>query len=152
MTLAGIRVSDGHLALSRRIPAPDHEQAYDQQRGALALAGGRIYVIFGGHFGDCGPYLGSIVAVPAAGNGPILSYVVPTRAQAGMWAPGGPVVSPDGTIYVASGNGAARRPVRRQRLGHRAHAAAAPDRRLRAGRLGRGAPPTWTSARCRPRC
>jgi outer membrane protein assembly factor BamB len=110
MTLAGIRVSDGQLVLSRRIPAPDHEQAYDQQRGALALAGGRIYVTFGGHFGDCGPYRGSIAAVPAAGNGPILSYVIPTRAQAGMWAPGGPVVGPDGTIYVASGNGAARRP------------------------------------------
>jgi len=110
MTLAGIRVSDGQLVLTRRIPAPDHEQAYDQQRGALALAGGRIYVTFGGHFGDCGPYRGSIAAVPAAGNGPILSYVIPTRAQAGMWAPGGPVVGPDGTIYVASGNGAARRP------------------------------------------
>ena len=110
MTLAGIRVSDGQLVFSRRIPAPDHEPAYDQQRGALALADGRIYVTFGGHFGDCGPYRGSIAAVPAAGNGPILSYVVPTRAQAGMWAPGGPVVDPDGTIYVASGNGAARRP------------------------------------------
>jgi outer membrane protein assembly factor BamB len=110
MTLAGIRVSDGQLVLSRRIPAPDHEQAYDQQRGALALAGGRIYVTFGGHFGDCGPYRGSIAAVPAAGTGPILSYVVPTRAQGGIWAPGGPVVGPDGTIYVASGNGAARRP------------------------------------------
>ncbi|HEY3976613.1 MAG TPA: PQQ-binding-like beta-propeller repeat protein [Streptosporangiaceae bacterium] len=110
MTLAGIRVSDGRLALSRRIPAPDHEQAYDQQRGALALADGRIYITFGGHFGDCGPYRGSIAAVPAAGNGPILSYVIPTRAQAGIWAPGGPVVGPDGTIYVASGNGAARRP------------------------------------------
>ena len=110
MMLAGIRVTDGRLVLSRRIPAPDHEQAYDQQRGALALADGRIYVPFGGHFGDCGPYRGSVAAVPAAGDGPILSYVIPTRAQAGIWAPGGPVVGPDGTIYVASGNGAARRP------------------------------------------
>ena len=108
--LAGIRVSDGKLVLSRDIPAPDHEPVYDQQRSALALAAGRIYVTFGGHFGDCGPYRGSVVAVPASGHGPILSYVVPTQKQGGIWAPGGPVVGPGNTIYVASGNGAARQP------------------------------------------
>jgi outer membrane protein assembly factor BamB len=108
--LAGIRVSDGKLALSRNIPAPDHEPAYDQQRAALALAAGRIYVAFGGHFGDCGPYRGSVAAIPAAGHGPILSYVVPTQEQAGIWAPGGPVVGPGNRIYVAAGNGAATQP------------------------------------------
>jgi outer membrane protein assembly factor BamB len=106
---AGIRVSDGRVALTRDIPAPDHEPAFDQQRGALALAGGRVYVVFGGHFGDCGPYRGSVVSVPASGHGPLRSYVVPTRRQGGIWATGGPVVSPSGTIFVASGNGAARR-------------------------------------------
>ena len=108
--LAGINVSSGRLVLHRAIPAPDGHPAYDQQRGALALADGRIYVVFGGHFGDCGPYRGSIAGVPASGNGPILSYVVPTAKQGGIWAPGGPVVSPSGTIYVASGNGAAFHP------------------------------------------
>jgi hypothetical protein len=108
--LVGIRVSDGKLLLSRDIPAPDHQPAYDQQRGALALAAGRIYVTFGGHYGDCGPYRGSVVAVPASGAGPLLSYVVPTRKQGGLWAPGGPVVGPGNTIYVAAGNGAASRP------------------------------------------
>jgi outer membrane protein assembly factor BamB len=108
--LAGIRVSDGKIELTRDIPAPDHEPAYDQQRGALALAAGRIYVTFGGHFGDCGPYRGSVVAVPASGHGALLSYIVPTSKQGGIWAPGGPVVAPDGTIYVASGNGAALQP------------------------------------------
>jgi hypothetical protein len=108
--LAGIRVSDGKLAVRRDIPAPDHEPAYDQQRAALALAAGRIYVAFGGHFGDCGPYRGSVVAIPASGRGPILSYVVPTRKQAGIWAPGGPVVGPGSRIYVAVGNGLASRP------------------------------------------
>jgi outer membrane protein assembly factor BamB len=108
--LAGIRVTDGKLAFSRDLPAPDHQSAYDQQRGALALAAGRIYIPFGGHFGDCGPYRGSVVAVPVSGTGPILSYVVPTKKQGGIWAPGGPVVGPGNTIYVASGNGAARQP------------------------------------------
>ena len=108
--LAGIRVSDGKLVLSRDIPAPDHAAAYDQQRGALALAAGRVYVAFGGHYGDCGPYRGSVVAVPASGHGPILSYIVPTRKQGGIWAAGGPVVGRGTTIYVATGNGAARQP------------------------------------------
>jgi outer membrane protein assembly factor BamB len=31
---------------------------------------------------------------------------VPTALQGGIWAAGGPVVGPDGTIYVAVGNGA----------------------------------------------
>jgi outer membrane protein assembly factor BamB len=108
--LAGISVATGRVELTRTIPAPDHEPAYDQQRGALALAAGHIYVTFGGHFGDCGPYRGSVVSVPAAGHGPLRSYVVPTRKQGGIWATGGPVVAPDGTIYVASGNGAAFSP------------------------------------------
>ena len=71
---------------------------------------GKVYVTFGGHFGDCGPYRGSIAAVPASGTGPILTYVVPTRQQGGIWAPGGPAVAANGTIYVASGNGFARQP------------------------------------------
>jgi len=108
--MAGIRVSNGTVAMRRVIPAPDGHAAYDQQRGALALADGRVYVVFGGHFGDCGPYRGSIAGVPASGDGPIVSYVIPTVKQAGIWAPGGPVVSPWGTIYVASGNGAAFKP------------------------------------------
>jgi outer membrane protein assembly factor BamB len=103
--LAGLRLSDGKVAFTRDIPAPDHEPAFDQQRGALALADGRVYVVFGGHYGDCGPYIGSVVAVPATGSGPLYSYHLPTPKQGGIWAAGGPVVSPDGTIFVSSGNG-----------------------------------------------
>lgn len=104
--LAALRVSDGHIAFSRQVPSPDHQAAYDQQRGALALTDGHIYVVFGGHYGDCGPYIGSVVAMPATRQGPIWSYRVPTRKQGGIWASGGPVVGPDGTVYVSVGNGA----------------------------------------------
>ena len=103
--LAGLRLSDGAVAVRRDIPAPDHEPAYDQQRGALALTDNHVYVVFGGHYGDCGPYIGSVVGVPASGHGPIWSYRVPTPKQGGIWAAAGPVVSPSGTIYVSSGNG-----------------------------------------------
>ena len=84
--LAGLRLTDGKVMVSRDIPAPDHQAAFDQQRGALALADGHVYVVFGGHYGDCGPYVGSVVAIPASGRGAISSYLVPTTKQGGIWA------------------------------------------------------------------
>ena len=103
--LAGLRLSDGRVMVRRDIPAPDHQPAFDQQRAALALAGGRVYVAFGGHYGDCGPYIGSVVAVPASGRGALSSYLVPTPKQGGIWAAPGPVIGLSGTVYVSSGNG-----------------------------------------------
>jgi polyvinyl alcohol dehydrogenase (cytochrome) len=105
--LVGIDVGSGGVRVRRDIPAPDGRPRYDQQRAALALEDGRVYVAFGGLYGDCGPYVGSVAAIPASGRGRILSYRVPTRGQAGIWGPGGPVIGPDGTLYVSVGNGAA---------------------------------------------
>jgi outer membrane protein assembly factor BamB len=108
--LAGIAVPTGKLVFRREVPAPDGHPRYDQQRAALLLNRGRVYVAFGGLFGDCGPYQGSISGIPVSGRGPIVSYKVPTAREAGMWAAGGPVAGPDGTVYVSAGNGAATRP------------------------------------------
>ena len=103
--LAGLTLA-GKLKVREEVPSPDHEPFYDQQRGALALTDGHVYVVFGGHYGDCGPYLGSVEGMPATGHGPVYSYVVPTMKQGGIWGTGGPVIAPDGTIYVSAGNGA----------------------------------------------
>src|SRR5580693_4630289 len=46
--LAGIAVPGGKLVFSRNVPTPDGQPRYDQQRSALALDQGRIYVSFGG--------------------------------------------------------------------------------------------------------
>jgi len=108
--LAGIRVPTGKLVFRREVPTPDGHPRYDQQRAALLLDRGRVYVAFGGLYGDCGPYQGSISGIPVSGRGPIVSYKVPTAREAGMWAAGGPVAGPDGTVYVSAGNGAAIRP------------------------------------------
>ena len=108
--LAGIAVPGGRLAFTRNVPTPDGQPRYDQQRAALALDQGRIYVAFGGLAGDCGPYQGSVNGIPASGRGPMISYRVPTAREGGIWAPGGPVVGPTGTIYVSVGNGAATAP------------------------------------------
>jgi len=104
--LVGIDPATGTVRFRRSVPTPDHHPADDQQRAALALTNGRVYVAFGGHNGDCGAYIGSVVSVPARGNGAEQSYLVPTARRGGIWAAGGPVVGPDGTIYVAVGNGA----------------------------------------------
>lgn len=108
--LAGLAPRTGRVGYRRQVPAPDRAPADDQQRGALAAANGRIYVPFGGHFGDCGSYIGSVVGMPAAGRAAPVSYRVPSKREAGIWAAGGPVIGAPGTVYVSVGNGAAVAP------------------------------------------
>src|SRR5690242_9900712 len=103
--LVGLSVRDGAVRIERDIPTPDGQPRYDQQRPALAIAAGRVYVAFGGLYGDCGPYRGSVVGIPLSGSGPLISYVVPTPREGAVWGTAGPVTSPDGTMYVSVGNG-----------------------------------------------
>jgi polyvinyl alcohol dehydrogenase (cytochrome) len=103
--LVGISVSDGSIRVERDIPAPDGQPRYDQQRPGLTIAGGRVYVAFGGLYGDCGPYRGSVVGIPLSGAGPLISYVVPTPREGAVWGTAGPVTGADGTMYVSVGNG-----------------------------------------------
>jgi polyvinyl alcohol dehydrogenase (cytochrome) len=105
--LVAVSAASGRVAFRRDVPTPDGQPRYDQQRAALALAHGRVYIAFGGLFGDCGPYRGSVVGAPASGRGPLISYVVPTAREGGIWAAGGLAVGPGGTTYAAVGNGAA---------------------------------------------
>jgi outer membrane protein assembly factor BamB len=97
----------GQVRIDRNLSTPDHEPRYDQQRPAITLDGGRVYVAFGGLFGDCGPYIGSVVSVPASGTGPAASYRVPTRREGAIWGTGDLVAGPHGTLYATVGNGAA---------------------------------------------
>ena len=112
--LIGLDPATGQVRYRRAVLSPDKRPYFDQQRAALAAGSGRIYVAFGGHFGDCGPYIGSVVGVPAAGRDaaarPAVAYEVPSSNQAGIWAPGGPVIGPGGTLYVGVGNGDVRPP------------------------------------------
>jgi hypothetical protein len=72
------------------------------QRAALSLLDGTVYVAFSGHFGDCGDYHGWVVGVPLRQPGNVMSFA--TRARGGgIWAPGGmPVVGRD--IFFSTGN------------------------------------------------
>jgi hypothetical protein len=72
------------------------------ERGALALLDGRVYVPFGGHFGDCSTYHGWIVGLSIAKPGNAVAWA--TRAAAGgIWAPGG-IASDGKALFVATGN------------------------------------------------
>jgi polyvinyl alcohol dehydrogenase (cytochrome) len=100
----------GKIRVSRLLPTPDGHPRYDQQRPALAIDQGRVYVAFGGLDGDCGPYIGSVVGAPVSGSGPLISYRVPATREGAIWGTAGPVLGPGSTLYLSVGNGAAATP------------------------------------------
>jgi hypothetical protein len=77
--------------------------ARDQnERGALTILEGRLYVPFGGHFGDCGDYHGWVVGISLSSPREVIAWKTPARGG-GIWAPGG--IATDGkSLYVATGN------------------------------------------------
>jgi outer membrane protein assembly factor BamB len=105
--LFGLTLGAGQVVVSNSVDPPGANATVEQQRGALALANGYIYIPFGGLAGDCGPYHGWVVGVqPNQEGGPLLSYQVPTGREGGIWSPAGITVAPDGNLYVSTGNGA----------------------------------------------
>jgi outer membrane protein assembly factor BamB len=104
--LRALNWKNGHQRWSRSVDVlSSRDRTAEQQRGALLVVHGRVYVAFGGRAGDCGNYVGYVVGVPTTGNGNALHYAVPTAREAGIWAAAGPIAA-NGAVYVASGNGA----------------------------------------------
>jgi outer membrane protein assembly factor BamB len=99
-TLFGLRLSNGHPAVRANVDPPNRN--VEQQRGALLAANGRIYVPYGGLFGDCGPFRGYVISTTTAGRKRI-SYANPA-SEAGIWAPAG-ISRQGGTLLVTTGNG-----------------------------------------------
>src|SRR5262245_50461578 len=102
--LFGVDASTGAARLRRPADPPRGDRVAHQQRSALTLLGGKVYIAYGGLFGDCGNYIGSVVSVPTTGHGALASYVVPTPREGGIWAPGGAAVA-HGRLYYTVGNG-----------------------------------------------
>ena len=72
------------------------------QRGALAVVGGTLYVSYGGHAGDCGTYFGWVVGVPLNNPSAVLAWAT-AASGGGVWGVSG--VSSDGTnAFIATGN------------------------------------------------
>ena len=72
------------------------------ERGALAVLSGNVYVPYGGHAGDCGIYYGWLVGVPLDNPANVMAWATPARGG-GTWAVGG--VASDGVNpFIATGN------------------------------------------------
>jgi hypothetical protein len=75
---------------------------FQNQRGALAILDGRVYVPYSGHYGDCGDYHGWVLGISLRDPRAIVSWSTRGRGG-GIWAPGG--ISSDGrALFVATGN------------------------------------------------
>ena len=72
-----------------------------EQRGALTILNGRLYVPFGG-YGDCGPYQGRVIAVDLAQHAIVAAWSA-RGDMGGIWAAGG-VLSDGHFIVFATGN------------------------------------------------
>jgi outer membrane protein assembly factor BamB len=102
--LFALQARTGQTDWHRPIDPPGMDPITQQLRSALLLANDRVYVAYGGLFGDCGDYHGWVAAVSAEGGGDLLDYRVPTQNAGGIWAPSGPAVGGAGNVYVATGN------------------------------------------------
>ena len=103
--LFALDASTGVVRWSRSVDLAGDNPLAHQQRAALALGNGYVYVGFGGLAGDCGAYRGKVVGVPVTGHGATIAYRVPVAREGAVWATGGPVLDANGNLYVSIGNG-----------------------------------------------
>jgi outer membrane protein assembly factor BamB len=101
--LVAIDLKTGKLRWRRGIDGKGTDPKAQQERGALVISHGRVYVPFGGLFGDCGNFRGVIASRTLRGRG-LRTFKTPAP-EAGIWAPGGPTVDSAGNLFAATGNG-----------------------------------------------
>ena len=102
--LYALDLATGATVWHRTVDPPGLSPLVEQQRPALALTGGRVYVSYGGLSGDLGQYKGAVVSAAADGTGALASYIVPTTRMGGIWNPTGPVVDASGDLWTITGN------------------------------------------------
>ena len=104
----GLSLATGAIQMTTQIPATigtGFDWTIQQQRGALVVRNGYVYVPFGGRWGDCGAYHGWVVGVPTSGSTTLAVYQTPNTGM-GIWASGGVVVDDTtGNVFAATGNG-----------------------------------------------
>jgi outer membrane protein assembly factor BamB len=97
----------GALLRREKIALPGTDPTAEQQRAALDVEAGNVYVALGGLYGDCGDYKGAIISVPEAPGHSLGYWDTPTAREGAVWEVGGPDVLPDGDLLLATGNSAA---------------------------------------------
>jgi outer membrane protein assembly factor BamB len=92
-----VDVAGALAAIGQRFNAADQNQ-----RSALALANGTLFVAYGGHYGDCGDYRGWVVGLPVTDPRRLEAWATPA-AGGGIWGPSGPAVDGN-SVFVTTGN------------------------------------------------
>src|SRR6266576_393991 len=78
------------------------DSAVQEDRGALALVGGRVYVAYSAYVGDCGNFHGWVIGVEINNPSNVKAWAT-TAIGGGIWGHGG--VASDGTnMFVVTGN------------------------------------------------
>jgi outer membrane protein assembly factor BamB len=99
-----LSLADGNISgtpFDVEASVPGFSSSVQNQRGALALLNGILYVPYSGHFGDCGNYAGWVIGFDTNGSLPAASYR--TGHGGGIWAMSG-VAAMGGSLFVATGN------------------------------------------------
>jgi outer membrane protein assembly factor BamB len=104
--LSALKVSTGAVVFHESATPPGFNDTTQQERTALTLANGMVYIGYGGLAGDCAQYYGWEVGLPASAPGNMVYYQVPVTREGAIWAPSGAAVDPAGNVYVTTGNGA----------------------------------------------
>lgn len=112
--LVAVRLSSHKVLFKRRIDPPHpgngsggtYIVAAEQQRSALSLVDGRVYVEYGGLSGDCSAYHGYVVSVAESDRGALGVYKTPSSREDAIWATSGAAANGSNDLYVATGNGA----------------------------------------------
>src|SRR5437868_3647294 len=110
--LEGLRLSDGFEQVNTVITTPvgGFDWKIQQERGALAVANGYVYVPFGGRAGDCNDgsilFQGWIFGIPTSGSTTLAEWNTGGSGGSTVWAPGGVVVDDTtGKVFITTGNG-----------------------------------------------
>jgi len=78
------------------------DPSIQNQRAALAILDDKVFVAFGGHFGDCGNYHGWVIGISLHDPHKIVSFETHARGG-GIWSPGGLSVAGH-ELFFATGN------------------------------------------------
>jgi PQQ-like domain len=85
-----------------KIVGTEFSPSTQNQRGALAIFGGKVFAPFSGLWGDCDEYHGRVIAITTSGAAVASNFA--TRAHGGgIWGQGG-VTSDGNSLFAATGN------------------------------------------------
>src|SRR5262249_47672823 len=80
-TLYGLDAASGAVRYRREVEPPRGDRIAHQQRAALTLLDGWVYIPYGGLAGDCARYIGAVVGAPTTGSAPLRASATPSTPE-----------------------------------------------------------------------